>query len=68
MRYPIAGLIALCLASCTAPSQSALQRAAAPPPPGPQGILSSAPPADSSFYPLRCLPDGPDTFCKRDTN
>jgi hypothetical protein len=55
------------LAACSPPSQAALDRAHAPPPPGPRGILASAPPADTSFYPLRCKIDGPDTICKRDT-
>ncbi len=68
MRKELFCLIAACLGACTAPSEAARQRLAAPAPPSPRGIVSSAPPADSSFYPLRCLPDGPNTICKRDTN
>jgi hypothetical protein len=67
LKHIFVGAIAACLAGCTAPGEAARQRANIPPPPGPRGIVASAPPADSSFYPLRCLPDGPETVCKRDT-
>jgi len=68
MRQALFCLIAATLAACTAPSEAARQRLAAPAPASPRGVLASWPPADSSFYPLRCLPDGPNTICKRDTN
>ena len=32
----------------------------------PQGIVSSFPPYDNSFTPLRCLPNGEATVCSRD--
>ncbi len=32
----------------------------------PRGIVSSFPPADSSFARLRCLPNGEETVCTRD--
>jgi hypothetical protein len=57
----------LTLAACSPPSAAALARANAPPPPGPRGILASTPPYDSSFDPLRCKFDGPNTICNRDT-
>jgi hypothetical protein len=63
----IALLAGVALAACTPPSEAARARAMAAPPPGPRGIIASAPPADSSFYPLRCRIDGPETICKRDT-
>ncbi len=66
LRSAIAALAITALAGCTPPSEEALQRAKASPPMGPVGILASAPPADTSFYPLRCRIDGPDTICKRD--
>ncbi len=64
------------LAACTGKPPSAAQRAAAQddlnpsgrPYVGPPGIISSAPPADSSFSPLRCHPEGPGEVCKRDSN
>jgi hypothetical protein len=69
LKHIFVGVIAAGLAGCAAPSEAARQRANAPPPPGPRGILAFAPPADNSFYPLRCLPgrDGPEIVCKRDT-
>ena len=33
--------------------------------PGPRGFVASAPPADSSFTPLRCVPNGPGFDCTR---
>ncbi len=66
-RSATAALALTVLAGCTPPSEAALARAHAPPPPGPRGILASAPPADTSFYPLRCKIDGPNTICNRDT-
>jgi len=66
-RSAIAVLAVTALAGCTPPSEAALQRAKAPPPPGPIGILASSPPYDNSMNPLRCRIDGPDTICKRDT-
>ena len=31
----------------------------------PMGIISAVPPADNSFTPLRCLPNGPGYECSR---
>jgi len=67
LRSAIAAVAITALAGCTPPSEAARQRAAAPPPPGPRGILASGPPADTSFYRLRCKIDGPNTICNRDT-
>ena len=68
MRCLLPGLAVLALAACAAPSPAARQRAAAPPPPGPRGVVVAFPPRDSSFYPLRCLPNGEEIDCKRATN
>lgn len=66
---PIMGLLLLfAVAGCTAPV-SPEQRAAAmsdiPGTPHPPGHIASWPPADSSFSPLRCWNDGPNTYCDR---
>jgi hypothetical protein len=63
LRLAITASSLTALAGCAAPSL----HAAAPPPPPPRGFLASAPPADNSFYPLRCRYDGPNTVCVRDT-
>jgi hypothetical protein len=64
------------LSACTGAPPTAAQRAAAQddlnpsgrPYVGPPGIVSSAPPADPSFSPLRCHPEGPGEVCNRDSN
>jgi hypothetical protein len=68
MRIMMFAAASLGLAACTAPTETARQRADAHPAPSPKGILASHPPGDSSFYPLRCLTYGPETVCKRDTD
>ena len=53
----LAGLLAGCGAA-PPPAQAAA-------PPGPRGFIASAPPSDTSFTPLRCVPNGPGFDCTR---
>jgi hypothetical protein len=69
MRQIVILMLVFATAGCTGPV-SPERRAAAMSDipldrPHPPGILASAPPADSSFSPLRCWTDGPDTHCTR---
>ena len=48
------------LAGCTGPTAPPRAVHAVPP-----GILASAPPGDTSFTPLRCVPTGPGVECRR---
>ncbi len=71
MRYLLAtaGLLC-CLAACSAARDPALRSrdasdSAVLPKQHPLGIISAAPPADTSFTPLRCLPNGPGYACSR---
>jgi hypothetical protein len=61
--------VMLAMAACAGPPGAARPHAAAnadgAAPTGPRGIVSSFPPADNSFVPLRCKPDGPNTICTR---
>ncbi len=61
-RFVCAALAALeLLAGCGAAPPP--QHAATPP--GPRGFIASAPPGDTSFTPLRCVPNGPGYDCAR---
>jgi hypothetical protein len=71
----ILSVLALSLTACTGtPSQEQRRSAqddlnqSGRPYNGPPGIVSSAPPADSSSTPLRCHPEGPGEVCDRSGN
>jgi hypothetical protein len=68
MRPIVILMLVFAAAGCTGPT-SPERRAAAmsdiPLTPHPPGRIASAPPADSSFSPLRCWNDGPETICSR---
>jgi len=76
MRLTMPFILLPLLAACTGAPPTAEQRAAARddlnpsgrPYVGPPGILSSAPPSDPSFSPLRCHYEGPGEVCNRDPN
>ncbi len=74
IALPLLSLIAL--AACTGAPPTPQQRLSAQdelnqsgqPYVGPHGTLASAPPADSSFVPLRCHLEGPGQVCDRSGN
>ena len=72
MKFATLIILAAALAQlpgCAAPTASSLaaHAKASQPPPHPRGWVLAGPPADSSFYPLRCWNDGPETHCVRET-
>ena len=59
-----------CLAACSAAPDPALRNRDISdrgnlPKEHPLGVISAVPPADTSFTPLRCLPNGPGHECSR---
>lgn len=68
MRAMVVLMLVVAAGGCTGPV-SPERRAEAltdiPNRPHPPGRLASGPPADSSFSPLRCWNDGPNTYCNR---
>jgi hypothetical protein len=69
MRPIVVLIVLFAAAGCTGPVSPERRAAALSDVPldraHPPGRISSFPPADSSFSPLRCWMDGPNTFCSR---
>jgi hypothetical protein len=68
MRAIVILMLVVGVAGCTGPVSPAQRAEALTDIPNrlhPPGTLASAPPADSSFSPLRCWNDGPNVYCNR---
>ncbi len=70
MRFLVPAFLLLALAACSATPDPALRNRDISdrgnlPKQHPLGIISATPPADTSFTPLRCLPNGPGYECTR---
>jgi hypothetical protein len=74
MRILVLGVLLFGVAGCSLPPPSLAQRQAAardqrtggePNASGPRGVLATSAPGDDVASPLRCRPDGQDTYCTR---